>query len=190
MNYPPEFPNRLKPTVAAAIARAQLKFTNDSDRIRDAIFSIAETSCKAAEEQEWRVDLALEGLDAFLRVVCDHFGYGSYPYHVHSDWFLQATKNNIKESKEWLGYLERLEALAETQAGPPNAEGHSALGTRKEAVLRILEEKGWSILDWASEADVAYHTAADYLSGKKNPFRSTRAKLAKALGVPVNSLPE
>jgi lambda repressor-like predicted transcriptional regulator len=61
---------------------------------------------------------------------------------------------------------------------------------RKAFVEAILTEKGWSILDWANEAQVAYHTAADYLAGTKNPYRSTRVKLAKALGVPPNNLPD
>lgn len=61
--------------------------------------------------------------------------------------------------------------------------------SRKEVVIPLLEAKGWSVLDWANEAGVAYHTASDYLSGSKNPFRSTRVKLAKALGISVNQLP-
>ena len=39
---------------------------------------------------------------------------------------------------------------------------------RKAFVTPILDEKGWSILDWANEAEVAYHTAADYLAGTTN----------------------
>jgi lambda repressor-like predicted transcriptional regulator len=61
---------------------------------------------------------------------------------------------------------------------------------RKAFIEALLTEKGWSILDWALEAGVAYHTAADYLSGEKNPYRSTRVKLATALGLPPNQLPE
>jgi hypothetical protein len=60
---------------------------------------------------------------------------------------------------------------------------------RKQYIEPILTDKGWSILDWANEANVAYHTAADYLTGSKNPYRSTRVKLARALGVTANQLP-
>ena len=42
----------------------------------------------------------------------------------------------------------------------------------------------------ATEAEVAYNTVADYLSGKKDPYASTRVKLAKALGISANLLPE
>jgi len=60
---------------------------------------------------------------------------------------------------------------------------------RKAVVEPILEEKGWSILDWANEANVAHATTMDYLQGKTKPYRSTRLKLAKALGVPIEKLP-
>lgn len=77
----------------------------------------------------------------------------------------------------------------------PQAQKNPALPpinktSRKQFVEAILTEKGWSILDWSNEAGVAYHTAADYLSGVKNPYRSTRVKLARALGVSPNQLPE
>jgi hypothetical protein len=37
---------------------------------------------------------------------------------------------------------------------------------RREFVDPILDAKGWSPLVWAAEADLAYHTVADYLTGK------------------------
>ena len=65
----------------------------------------------------------------------------------------------------------------------------SASTPREAFILPLLENKGWSVLDWANEANVAYHTAADYLSGTTKPYRSSRAKLAKALGLTANQLP-
>jgi len=61
--------------------------------------------------------------------------------------------------------------------------------SRKAFVTPLLDAKGWSILDWASEAGVAPATAVDYLQDKTKPYRSTRLKLAKALGVSVEHLP-
>jgi len=66
----------------------------------------------------------------------------------------------------------------------------SASNPREAFVLPLLDNKGWSILEWANEARVAYHTAADYLSGATKPYRSSRAKLAKALGLTANQLPQ
>ncbi len=62
--------------------------------------------------------------------------------------------------------------------------------SRREFVAPLLDAKGWSPLDWALEAQVAPATANDYLDDKTNPYRSTRLKLAKALGVPVEQLPK
>jgi len=62
--------------------------------------------------------------------------------------------------------------------------------TRKGFVEPLLLAKGWSMLQWALEAEVAYNTVADYLAGKKNPHSRTRVKLAKALGTTANLLPD
>ena len=60
---------------------------------------------------------------------------------------------------------------------------------RGASVRPILDEKGWSILDWASNSHVDFHTAHDYLKGITKPFSSTRKKLADSLGVAVIDLP-
>lgn len=61
---------------------------------------------------------------------------------------------------------------------------------RRAFVIPLLEQKGWSALEWAVEAGVDKATANDYLDNKTKPYRSTRLKLAKALGVPVEQLPK
>ena len=60
---------------------------------------------------------------------------------------------------------------------------------RERFVKPLLLKHGWSVLRWAREAEVAYNTASDYMAGKKNPRASTRVKLARALGVEPNQLP-
>jgi hypothetical protein len=62
--------------------------------------------------------------------------------------------------------------------------------SRRDFVAPLLDAKGWSPLDWALEAIVAPATVNDYLDEKTNPYRSTRLKLAKALGVAVAQLPK
>jgi hypothetical protein len=61
---------------------------------------------------------------------------------------------------------------------------------RKRFVGPLLDNKGWSTEYWAGESDVDFKTANDYLQGSTMPRRSTRAKLAKALGVKVSDLPK
>jgi hypothetical protein len=60
---------------------------------------------------------------------------------------------------------------------------------RQAFVLPLLKHKGWSVTQWAVEAEVDFHTANDYLEGQTTPRSSTRLKLAQALGVPVDQLP-
>jgi len=63
------------------------------------------------------------------------------------------------------------------------------MNERRSLVLPILTRKGWSILDWAKYSDVDFHTANNYLKGRTNPYKSTRKKLANALGIDVNKFP-
>lgn len=60
--------------------------------------------------------------------------------------------------------------------------------TRKELKQR-LREKGWSVRDWATNANVDHHTANNYLRKGSKSYPSTRKKLADALGIPAESLP-
>jgi lambda repressor-like predicted transcriptional regulator len=61
---------------------------------------------------------------------------------------------------------------------------------RRESVVNpILEEKGWSLLEFAQEANLDSQTVNDCLKGKTTPYRSTRKKLADALGLRVEDLP-
>ncbi len=78
---------------------------------------------------------------------------------------------------------------ASSLAAPPEP-AEKPKPSREEFVKPILETKGWSILDWANEAEVSYHAATDYMAGTRRSYPSTRAKLAKALGVSVQELPK
>ncbi len=61
---------------------------------------------------------------------------------------------------------------------------------RQAFVGPILAMKGWSLLDWSKYAELAYHTAEGYWEGTTAPYASTRLKLAKALGIKVDALPQ
>ena len=95
------------------------------------------------------------------------------------------------------GRLTNAESPGEMEPQPaPSRDSLGAEATKVGAsaragfVMPILKKKGWSILDWANEARVDYHTADDYLKGQTNPYPSTRRNLADALGVPVEELPQ
>ncbi|MGA8089521.1 MAG: hypothetical protein WCA10_19785 [Terracidiphilus sp.] len=63
--------------------------------------------------------------------------------------------------------------------------------TRRKAVVEpLLAKNGWSIFEWATNSDVAFHTADDYLKGKRTPYPSTIKKLAESLGLSVQQLPQ
>jgi lambda repressor-like predicted transcriptional regulator len=88
--------------------------------------------------------------------------------------------------EQWLG-ANRNETLTTETAPEPIREKESS---RRAFIIPLLDAKGWSILEWAIEAGVVHATAIDYLDNKTAPYRSTRLKLAKALGLPVEQLPK
>jgi len=60
----------------------------------------------------------------------------------------------------------------------------------RHEVTKILENKGWSLRDFATQAKVDVHTVTSYMKRKSTPYRSTRKKLADALGVSPEALPD
>ncbi len=78
----------------------------------------------------------------------------------------------------------------EVQRTSPETDANRPKNEREAFVMPILGRKGWSIHDWAVNADVDFHTANDYLKGKTRPYRSTRKKLAGSLDIRVEDLPQ
>jgi hypothetical protein len=76
----------------------------------------------------------------------------------------------------------------ETSASAPDRDAKPT-NERDLFVRPILDNKGWSILDWANDSGVDFHTANNYLKGETKPYKSTRTKLAKSLGVDAQKLP-
>jgi hypothetical protein len=64
------------------------------------------------------------------------------------------------------------------------------LSSQRESFIHpLLKEKGWSVLEWATNSKVDPHTAANYLKGTRNPYPSTIKKLADSLGIGIHQLP-
>jgi ribosome-binding protein aMBF1 (putative translation factor) len=104
---------------------------------------------------------------------------------------LETAELKERQSRELLDLIKgRMAASAEREARLPDVEPPPTPRTRKEAVRKILEQKGWSVLDWANAAGVSHATAMDYLQGKTAPYKSSRLKLARALGITVDQLPK
>jgi lambda repressor-like predicted transcriptional regulator len=61
---------------------------------------------------------------------------------------------------------------------------------RKSFVQPLLDEKGWSLAQWAEEAKVSRHTAKSYVEGKRKTYHSNMKQLAEALGVSFQKFPK
>jgi hypothetical protein len=82
-------------------------------------------------------------------------------------------------------YSETTARIAESTLSPA-----TSVRTHKEVLRPILDEKGFSVHDWAKHAKVDFHTANNYLAGKTRPHPNTLKKLADALGLEVAKLPK
>ena len=214
MEYPHGFPEHLKPPVEQAMARAEIKYlkacsefdpthryetilpTSIYDFVEKIFFVFTKQAREAGREGLWSIEQIRLATEDYLHhlIVDAFFAKDPSPTTFGLKWFESEARSHLFASKDWMRHQRGLATLARSVSvkKQPRSLGQtsSVLETRQRFVKPILDEKGWSILDWANEAEVAYHTAADYFAGKKNPFRSTRAKLAKALGTPVNSFPQ
>jgi len=138
MDYPPGFPDRFRPIVEAAILRAEHKSkgTGVQQLIKAKLFEFAEVACSAAEAKAWQPDSALTGLHAFIDALCEadselidsemerrlsrtsQFAFSTEPARpevarqTRFERFKRDITREIRISREWLGYMERLERLA------------------------------------------------------------------------------
>jgi lambda repressor-like predicted transcriptional regulator len=208
MEYPQGFPGHLKPPVEQAIAEAEIRYlasckkfeggdryetelpTLIYDFIKKIFFAFTKQAREAGREGLWSIEKIRLAADEYLHHLIGDVFFQKDPSPTSSKltWFKDEATSKLLASEGWMRHQRGLAALARSGTASINAERASAPMT-KDFILKMLDEKGWSIGDWASKANVAYHIAADYLEGKKNPYKSTRAKLANALGIPVNSLP-
>jgi lambda repressor-like predicted transcriptional regulator len=60
----------------------------------------------------------------------------------------------------------------------------------KASLKALLKQKGLTTHGWATQAGVDFHTADDYLKSETKPYPDTLKKLADALDVKVELLPE
>jgi hypothetical protein len=107
--------------------------------------------------------------------------------HNLRTWLVE---HGIPPTREALDSFDQVDVAKEAVLPSVGALQASADNTRKAFLGPILDEKGFSVHDWAESAKVDFHTANDYLTGKTKPHPSTLKKLADALGLKVTNLPK
>lgn len=111
-------------------------------------------------------------------------------FDQHREW----QRKKVEREAE----LEHARKLAEIQTKSEPLPSHqepireipSGMNLRQAFVLPLLEQRGWSVFEWANEASVDHATAIDYLRNIRKPYPSTRVKLANALGITPDQLPK
>jgi|SRR6266567_6845255 len=72
-----------------------------------------------------------------------------------------------------------------------HSDSQAHTNARRRRILEpILNNRGLSPHGWAVQAEVNWHTVDSYLNGKTQPTKDTRKRLANALGMEPQDLPE
>jgi hypothetical protein len=87
--------------------------------------------------------------------------------------------------------LVRMTITPDSKTSATTAQDERA-ASRKAFIVPKLKAKGLSTEDWAKKATppVDFNTANDYMRGITNPHRDTLKRLADAIGVQVDQMPE
>jgi len=171
MQYPQSLPNRLKPLVTAAVTRAEHNHPHGrestsavlQDRLKDAMFAVGEIVCKAAEDGEWRADLALDGLETFLRILIGYF-YGPYSRTLSEiERNMHTQGDALRATKQWLGFVERLAAVAEKAPEPKRSNEPLGRVALRDQYLRKFPDA--VILDICWSAKQHYREWTRWIGG-------------------------
>lgn len=190
MEFPLGFPDRLKPRAEVAIARASRKFRGDPympQRVRAGIRAFSRVLIQAAENGEVEVESTHRILNDFLRYLLVYDPFGPAVHLAHSDFLISHLQAEIRQSRMWIRWMERLDALTRSsdelhtgQADPTKKRATE----RRRAVMPVLQQKGMSPSRWADRAGVDPSVVYGYLSGKSQPRLENRKALAQAIGLP------
>lgn len=191
MFLPPGFPPGLSPKISAEINALRRRHRNDDapTRIKAQAFAFTAIAYEAVREGKWNPLSFEDGVRVFINWLCQEdqaVGMWDREEIINTVSFGSVQSrvlNGMVHDRRWQKYLEGVAAIASGDKKAGTSEARHAL------VDPILTHNGWSIGDWANKAGVAYHTADNWLSGRKKSYKSTIQKLAKALNIPVEKLP-
>src|SRR6266853_2751037 len=117
MNFPSNFPNRLKPGVHVAVLKAQRRFPKENQsikRIKIGISAFAETAIDAVKKGEWDVASAYLGFESFLVSLCVDEAQRDHPVMLTNVFSSEVDRLKLAmtNSRKWINWLEKLDELA------------------------------------------------------------------------------
>lgn len=200
MEYPLEFPQLRRPRVDVAILEAQKKFPKSTEmpsRIRMAIFSFADIAIAAVEAGEWNLALAHAGVKTFLISLCTD-EVSRHGFSSPREFLSVSNKihDDIVKSAQWMRYMRRFAALAETksESGPERKvskirrlDGSVSSRTAAARLDKYLREKAIGQTDFAIRAQTSDRTIRSFRkTGRVR--RSIFAAIAKAMDMTPEEL--
>lgn len=212
MYFPKELKARTQVILVEAVRRFQYQ-TQTLELCKHVISEMIPLFCEVVKNDTMKASMALEeglgGMGDLLRSLVVYNDDSP-----HTGWGLSneayRLRQEARKSDEWLNLARAIADAEASRTGEKHAEPSRAQDKDKTATIGmsestnaiteqrdrktflgpILDEKGFSVHDWARAATVDFHTANDYLTGKTRPHPNTLKKLADALGVKVPSLPK
>jgi hypothetical protein len=171
MDYPTGFPARLRPRLDAEILRLRYKYQLAGDapkRIQETIAAFVDIACKSVENGEWRVDLAHSGLKDFALDICEDHAHnmrGSWWTVEDLNQYADGLLEKVLNSREWLGYLDRLAKLGERPIQPEDSQEQPIAVQLK----KLSDECRMTVEEVAEAVAVEPRSVYRHLSGEAIP---------------------
>jgi hypothetical protein len=190
-DYAPGYPESHRETVALSRLEAvgMDQFTGMKHVMKAYLAGVREAGTRA--EDRWPIKTIEQEIDRFLRHLCIYQGrlapgIWSEPDEEISHAVHEMTEDTIR------AVCAARSGVGKRKVEPkPGARDLADIAARRQAVVTpILTARGWTVSEWAIQANVDFHTADNYLNGMtKKLHPSTRRDLAKALGLEPKALP-
>jgi hypothetical protein len=188
MQYPPWYPDNLKPIMEARLNALRRRYRREDQEIKcikAQAFAFSESALDVVKTGACKPEWYSDGVKQFVNSLClDALQtHGISPEWAHFGEFQAESMRRFVDDPKWQMLLEAVAEAAKTAQSPTRAE------LRRRIIMPMLQKSAMTPTAWAKKAGYAPSIVLDYLHGQSNPRPRTRIDLAQALGIDVSELP-
>jgi hypothetical protein len=162
--------------------------------------AFAEQACLAVRQGQYSAEDLDSMIESFVEIAIQQAYYGLQHEKIQATWSSRAADigrdmRPIVMRAPWHArYLAEvpdiLLAFTQSTGNQASTDSTEVKANRRTARIKpLLDAKGWSVSQWASNAGVSTTVAYEYLSGKSDPRPDNRKALADAVGLEIQNFP-